>query len=67
MRVFTRITLFILGLGLSLIVPTGAAQAAGLVVQQRDDTFDTQSSNTCNGEFIEFLTGTSQLVVTANP
>jgi hypothetical protein len=66
LRVFTRITLFILGLGLSLIVPTGAAQAAGLVVQQRDDTFDIQSSNTCNGEFVE-LEGTSQLVVIANP
>ena len=64
MRVFTRITLFILGLGLSLIVPTGAAQAA-LVVQERGDTF-TASSNTCNGEYVE-LVGTYHLVVTANP
>jgi hypothetical protein len=67
MRVITRITLFILGLGLSLIVPTGAAQA-DLVVQQRDDTFTTSGFNTCNnGEFVPEMVGASHLIITANP
>jgi hypothetical protein len=47
MRVLTRITLFILGLGLSLIVPTGVALAAPVDVTTRQETFQIVD-NFCN-------------------
>ncbi len=63
MRVFTRITLFILALGLSLIVPTGAALAAPDVTT-RQETFQT-FTNLCNGELLQ-LNGTFTAVVRDN-
>ena len=49
MRVFTRIVLFILGLGLSLIVPTGAALAAPVDVTTRQETV-LIVTDFCNGQ-----------------
>lgn len=63
MRVFTRIILFILGLGLSLIVPSGVALAAP-VEQVRQETFQIVT-DFCTGEQL-VLEGTFTAVVRDN-